>query len=125
MLYVWAYHVECDGEERETEKNMKWGDFLKADTETWHAHFAFRGNHGGRGRDMGGLCRNDLDPEGVVLLKIPVGTIGLPVLENFETDDHLMDTSASPIRPREILYMSRSEYSYVGAKKRLILTCKC
>jgi hypothetical protein len=43
-------HLECGTGEHDVSK-LKWGDFLKADRETWHGR---RGSLGGRGEGLGG-----------------------------------------------------------------------
>jgi hypothetical protein len=50
-------HLECGSGEHD-ENSLKWGDYLKAERETWHGRFAFGGNRGGarssRGRNIFG-----------------------------------------------------------------------
>jgi hypothetical protein len=48
-------HLECGSGEHD-ESKLKWGNFLKADRETWHGHFANPGNRGGtRGGRVGNM----------------------------------------------------------------------
>jgi hypothetical protein len=68
-------YLECGTGEHD-ESKLKWGDFLKAERETWYGRFSFGGNRGGprgaRGRnfpgrgmpEQGGRGRGDIPPPG-------------------------------------------------------------
>jgi hypothetical protein len=59
-------HLECGTGEHD-ESKLKWGDFLKADWETWHGRSmgGFRGSaRGNQGRDRGGRGGRDFRGRG-------------------------------------------------------------
>jgi hypothetical protein len=124
-------HLECGTGEHD-ESKLKWGDFLKADRETWYGRFANAGNRGGsrsgRGGPSRGRGRFDADrrdnfpPEGsgrgrraIVPVSWRYNAIGAGTNE---TEEELQDTGSSPVKKGDVT-MSDSENSDLNVKRRL------
>jgi hypothetical protein len=124
-------HLECGTGEHD-ESKLKWGDFLKADRETWYGRFANAGNRGGsrsgRGGPSRGRGRFDADrrdnfpPEGsgrgrgaIVPVSWRYNAIGA---DTNETEEELQDTGSSPVKKGDVT-MSDSENSDLNVKRRL------
>jgi hypothetical protein len=116
-------YLECGSGEHD-ESKLKWGDWLKAEWETWHGRI-IGGNHGGaragrgrgftddgRGRENLGRVRGN-----------PVSWRynALPFFDGTATEeDELADTGTSPVKKKDMA-MEDSENSDPGAKRRLNL----
>jgi hypothetical protein len=124
-------HLECGTGEHEKSK-LKWGDFLKAERETWYGRVAFggnRGQRGGRGRAMGG--RGAYESAGRMAPNDPIAPgrgrgsgapaswrhNAIPLLKDTE-DDNLQDTATSPVKNLDVV-MTEDDTSDPGAKRRL------
>jgi hypothetical protein len=135
-------HLECGSGEHE-ENSLKWGDYLKAERETWHGRFAFGGNRGGarggRGRNSfgrgttdpfgqgGGVNQRDHMHGGVMPqpgrgVAAPAGIAwrhnAIAVIKDASLDDSLKDTASSPIKQNDI-EMSDNTTTDLNAKRQL------
>jgi hypothetical protein len=126
--FIGHSHLEC-GTGEHIEANLKWGDFLKADWETWRGRSApgVRGG-GGRGRGARGGFSGDQAGRGCGRdqrsgrdITISWSHNALPYEKvDEQEEDPLADTDSSPIKPRDV-DMSDRESSESGAKRRLDL----
>ncbi|KAK1682888.1 hypothetical protein QYE76_043736 [Lolium multiflorum] len=124
-------HLECGTGEHD-ESKLKWGDFLKAERETWHGRVAFGVNRGrGRGRSMDGRGRfagggRNMEPHELVVPGRGRGP-AFPISwrhnairpgGDLEMDDNLKDTATSPVKGLEVV-MTDENTCDPGAKRRL------
>jgi hypothetical protein len=126
--FIGHSHLEC-GTGKHIEADLKWGDFLKADWETWRgrsppgvrggggrgrgARGGFCGDQAGRGRGRDQRSRRDITKSWRYN--------ALPyVKDDKQEEDPLADTDSSPIKPRDV-DMSDRESSESGVKRRLDL----
>jgi hypothetical protein len=127
-------HLECGTGEHD-ESKLKWGDFLKADRETWYGRFANVGNRGGSRSGRGGPARgrgrfdadrrDNFPPEGSGRGRgaiVPVSwRYNAMVADTNETEEELQDTGSSPVKKGDVT-MSDSENSDLNVKRRLEMT---
>jgi hypothetical protein len=124
-------HLECGSGEFEDDK-LKWGDFLKADWETWHGRGRGAGSSrggrrssgfgGGRGRgrehDMAGRGRGQIFPEDHN--KVSWRFNALPNIEGTTSvEDEMDDTGTSPVK--KDMEIDPNLHSEALAKRRLEL----
>jgi hypothetical protein len=121
-------HLECGPGEHDEEK-LKWGNWLKADWETWagrgpggvHGGCTGRGgrdNRGGRGRDMQGPGRGEQGNQANDLHK-SWSFNALTYPPEFGKEDELADTVSSPAK--NDVAMEERESTDSGVKRRLRL----
>jgi hypothetical protein len=114
-------HLECGTGEHDVEK-LKWGDWLKADWDTWKGR-NFSGTRGGarvgrgdfgrgtRGRNQA-AARGDMRSWRHNALQYVDGTAMV--------EDHLSDSGSSPIKPNDLASEDRGSADS-GVKRRLLL----
>jgi hypothetical protein len=127
-------HMECGTGEHD-EETLKWGDWLKADFETWKGRGPSGSRGGGRGgRDPAGRGRGRGFTGGRDVMVDVVGRgqnlstswrhNAIPYIEGSNLqDDSLKDTTNSPLKKGDI-DMEEKEDVDSGAKRRLLLEDK-
>jgi hypothetical protein len=108
-------HTECGNGEHD-EKTLKWGDFIKADFETWKGRFSAggRGVFGGsRGRDPSGRGRGLFGRDANVSWRFNA----MSNTDIVNAQD-LQDTASSPVKTKDV-DMQGVENNGAGAKRGL------
>jgi hypothetical protein len=126
--FIGHSHLEC-GTCEHIEANLKWGDFLRADWETWRGR-SYPGNHGGTQRGRGGQAEfagehagrgRGRDQRGGRNIPSSWRHNALPYVEDHEQqEDPLADTGSSPVKPGDTNMTDRDSMES-GVKRRLLL----